>query len=170
MSGWWSGTWVGAQDDPAVADAMSTGSLIAIAKALLRQEMLAVGVPADAAVTDPTGSPSVIAALKGLLLQERDARAGNYKAVAASQTNAIVGTSGAVGDFIDRLIIFPASVSPGAVTLTDGTTAIASFPGGTASLSTLAPIVVPVGAHSVNGAWKITTGASVSVLAVGKLT
>jgi hypothetical protein len=42
--------------------------------------------------------------------------------------------------------------------------------GGTTALPTLAPIIVPLGAFSVDGPWKITTGANVSVIAIGNFT
>lgn len=91
----------------------------------------------------------------------------NYETVAASQTAQVLGVTGGAGDFLARLIIVPASVSPGAVALLDGSTSINVLPGGTNSLTELKPIVVEVCTTSVNGAWKITTGANVSVIAVG---
>ena len=90
-----------------------------------------------------------------------------YETVAASQTAQVLGNSGAIGDYISRLIIIPASVSPGVVALLDNATSINILPGGASSLTELKPIVVEIGARSVSGAWKITTGANVSVIAVG---
>jgi hypothetical protein len=92
-----------------------------------------------------------------------------YVAVAASQTNAALGAAGAIGDYLEGFLIIPAVAACGAVTIKDNTTAVISFPGGgTTALPTLAPIWVPVGAYSALGGWTVTTGASVSVLAVGK--
>ena len=63
----------------------------------------------------------------------------------------------------------PASTSPGAVSIADdGGTAITIFAGGGSSLSSLAPFTVALGAKSTSGAWKVTTGASVSVVAFGQ--
>lgn len=96
-----------------------------------------------------------------------------YQAVAASQTATVLQTStGAIGDYLSHCDIYPTSTSPGVVTVFDNTNAAAGsailFPGGATSLSNLAPISVPVGAVSTAGAWKVTTGASVSVVCYGK--
>lgn len=97
-------------------------------------------------------------------------QAVTYETVAASQTAQVIGPTGAAGDYIKRLIIIPASVSPGVVTLLDNATSINILPGGTNSLTELKPIVVDLDMFSVSGAFKITTGASVSVIAVGVFT
>jgi hypothetical protein len=89
-----------------------------------------------------------------------------YETVAASQTAQALGATGKTGDIIERLIIIPATVTAGAVTLLDNATSISVFVSGT--LPSLAPIVIELGVPSVSGAWKITTGASVSVIAVGQ--
>lgn len=96
-----------------------------------------------------------------------------YQAVAASQTATVLQTStGATGDYLSHCDIYPTSTSPGVVTVFDNTNAAAGsailFPGGASSLSNLAPIPVPVGAVSTAGAWKVTTGANVSVVCYGK--
>jgi hypothetical protein len=92
----------------------------------------------------------------------------NYETVAASQTGQVLGLVGAVGDYIERLIIVPGTTGPGLVTIIDGSTSIAVMvTGGT---TTLAPIVVELGVYSASGVWSITTGANVSVIAVGKFT
>jgi hypothetical protein len=93
----------------------------------------------------------------------------DYEAVAASQTTQALGPVGAAGDILVRLIIIPATTSPGAVAIKDGAnTAITVFTGGASSVTTLTPIVVDIGARSTAGAWQVTTGAAVSVLAVGR--
>lgn len=91
-----------------------------------------------------------------------------YEAVSASATDQVVGATGAAGDFLAQIIIQPATTGAGTVTVKDGTTAIFTFTSGT--LSNLAPIIVPLGLTSVNGAWKISTGTNVSVLACGRFT
>lgn len=94
-----------------------------------------------------------------------------YETVAASQTAQALGATGGVGDFLKRLIIVPASVSPGAVAIKDGGGSdITVFPGGANSLTELKPFVVEIDAKSDDGAWKVTTGANVSVIAVGNFT
>ncbi len=42
--------------------------------------------------------------------------------------------------------------------------------GGTTALTDVRPFTVEIGTKSVNGAWKITTGANVSVMAMGDFT
>lgn len=95
-----------------------------------------------------------------------------YQAVAASQTATVLQSStGATGDYISHCKIYPTSTSPGVVTVFDNTNTAANsvvlFPGGSSSLSNLATIVEVVGAISRNGAWKVTTGANVSVVCFG---
>jgi hypothetical protein len=92
-------------------------------------------------------------------------RGEKYETVAAGQTAQVLGTVGGIGDVIDRLIITPATTTPGVVTLLDDDTSIPIMIGGT---FTLTPIVVELGMKSVSGAWKVTTGANVTVIAVGK--
>ena len=92
-----------------------------------------------------------------------------YETVAASQSDQVLGGAGAAGNIISKLIIVPATTSPGAVSIKDGAGgAITVFTGGATSVSSLAPIVVLLDAVSTSGAWKVTTGANVSVIAVGK--
>lgn len=95
---------------------------------------------------------------------------GNYETVAASQSAQIIGATGAAGDYLVGLLIVPATTAAGAVSVTDGTgSAITVFAGGgTTALTTLIPFFVPLGMRSITGAWKVTTGANVSVIAVGK--
>lgn len=97
-----------------------------------------------------------------------------YKAVAASATATLFGATGASGDYLDGVLIIPATAAAGAVSITDGSgSAITIFAGGgTTALPTLAPFFVPIGAISSGGAggWKVTTGTNVSVIGVGNFT
>jgi hypothetical protein len=91
-----------------------------------------------------------------------------YETVAASQTDQAMGASGAVGDILSGVLIVPATTSPGAVSIKDGSgSAITIFTGGASSVSNLVPFYVAVGARSSSGAWKITTGANVSAIGLG---
>lgn len=92
---------------------------------------------------------------------------GQYQLVAASQTTKALGTTGKTGDFLESFTIVAATTTPGAVTVFDGTTAIYTMPAGTA---TVLPYTnrIEVRAYSTTGAWNITTGANVSVVAVGQ--
>jgi len=95
----------------------------------------------------------------------------NYETVAAGQTAQALGPTGAVGDLLERLIIVPAVAAAGAVDLLDGNTSINIYAGGAVTaLPNLQPIVVDIKAKSVSGAWKITTGANVSVIGIGSFT
>lgn len=97
-----------------------------------------------------------------------------YVTVAASQTAATI--SSAEGAYLQRLVIIPATVSPGVVTLYDGTgtgqVTIMAFAGGANSVTELKPIVVELGIRSravgdTTHGFYVTTGANVSVIAVG---
>jgi hypothetical protein len=96
-----------------------------------------------------------------------------YKAVAASATATLLGATGASGDWLDSVLVIPATTSPGAVSITDGGgSAITVFTGGATSVSDLRPFSVLVRAVSSGGAggWKVTTGANVSVIGIGNFT
>lgn len=92
--------------------------------------------------------------------------------VVASQTKkALSSASGGTGakyDYLSHIVIQPLSTSPGEATVFDNATEVYSFPGGTDSVSNLAPVIVMLGADSKIGPWKITTGANVEVTAFGK--
>lgn len=97
--------------------------------------------------------------------------ASTYNTIAASQTAQALtgGSGGATGDYLSQCTIVPATTAPGVVTIYDNSTSIYAYPGGgTTALTTLVPFTIPVGAVSVSGAWKVTTGANVSVVCVGK--
>lgn len=94
--------------------------------------------------------------------------ANEYEDVAASQTAQPIGADGAgAGQHISHLVVMPATTSPGAVALLDGDASTTIFAGGADSVSNLVPFTVFLGCDSKNGQWKITTGANVSVRAVG---
>ncbi len=90
-----------------------------------------------------------------------------YETVAASQTAQVLGTAGATGDLLSGLLVIPATTSPGNVIILDSSTSITVFAGGSSSVSNLVPFFIPIGAISVNGPWKVTTGSNVSVVASG---
>jgi hypothetical protein len=94
----------------------------------------------------------------------------NYEAVPASTTAQVMGGAGAIGDLLNGLLIIPATTSPGAVSILDNATSMTVFTGGASSVGSLVPFFVPIGARSVSGPWKVTTGANVSVVAVGSFT
>jgi hypothetical protein len=86
-----------------------------------------------------------------------------YEAVAASQTGQVLGGTGATGDYLHRVVVAVATAATSTVSVIDGSTTILDIPANT-----------PIGVYDIelnsvsrNGVWKITTGAGVSVLAVG---
>jgi hypothetical protein len=93
-----------------------------------------------------------------------------YETVAASQTAQVLGGAGAVGDVLHGLLVVPATTSPGAIAILDGSTSVTVFTGGATSVADLKPFFIPLKLKSVNGAWKVTTGAAVSVVASGDFT
>ncbi len=101
-----------------------------------------------------------------------DAQAGEYETIAASQTNQVMGATGAYGDYLAALLVVPATTSPGAITIKDGSggSAITVFTGGTSSVSNLVPFPIPLGLLATSNGWRVTTGANVSVVAIGNFT
>lgn len=91
-----------------------------------------------------------------------------YETVAASQTAQALGATGATGDFLSHVIIQPTTTAAGTVTILDNATVIFTFTTGT--LGDLRPLVIPISAFSVSGAWKITTGANVTATGFGDFT
>jgi len=96
----------------------------------------------------------------------------DYEAVPASTTG-VLGSTGAVGDYLSRILLIPGSTTGavGTVSIRDGSTAAAMNVFVTsAAFSNNLPISIPLGAKSVVGAWNVLTGANVSAIAFGKFT
>jgi len=93
---------------------------------------------------------------------------GEFETVAASQTAQALGATGAIGDYIERIVLQPAHVAAGTTTLLNGTTVVFTFTTGT--LPTLAPMTVELGMVATEAGWKVTTGTSIAVLAIGNFT
>jgi hypothetical protein len=96
----------------------------------------------------------------------------DYKPVAAGVTNSMLGTTGAVGDYLGGVLIIPGTTAAGFVSIKDGAIgAMTIFAGGgTTPLGALVPFFVPIGAKSTNAGWQVSTGANVTVIAVGDFT
>lgn len=139
----------------ALADAAAANGASGTALAYLRSIK-------DAATDTTTQSPVKVLAYTAN---------SKYKAIAASASAAVIGATGATGDYLSHVLVIPATTSPGAVSITDGTgSAITIFAGGASSVASLVPFAVPVGAVSTTGAWKATTGTNVSIIGFGNLT
>ncbi len=91
----------------------------------------------------------------------------DYETIAASQTDQVLGPTGGAGDILETLVIIPATTGAGTVQIQDGAgTEITVFATGT--LADLSPIVLHLHMRSTAGAWKITTGANVSAIGIGR--
>ena len=92
-----------------------------------------------------------------------------YEHVATGQTAKVLGATGAKGDYLHRLICTVTTSATGNVVIVDGS--------GTGILThTVLPALagtgvnvynIEINAVSADGAWKVTTGAGVEVMAVG---
>lgn len=89
-----------------------------------------------------------------------------YEHVAASATAQVLGATGAAGDYLHRLIITVSTAATSTVSLLDDTSSHVLL----AANSAIGVYSVEVNSKSVNGAWKITTGAGAEVLAIGNFT
>lgn len=134
---------------------------------------VAGGTPQDTNLTQVGGaavSLGIKARAASIPTVLADISAGEYETVAASQTAQVLGATGATGDYLSGLLVIPATTSPGNVLILDNATSITVFAGGASSVLSLIPFFIPIGAYSVSGAWKVTTGANVSVFATGNFT
>lgn len=126
------------------------------------------GIMAEASAAYLMGPNGTAVASKTNPVPIAQYNAGEYKTVAASQTDQVLGATGAIGDYLDRVNIFVATAATAAVTIKDGATTIASFansPGGGIGVYS-----VPFGIRAVGAGFSITTGAGSSVIAIGDFT
>lgn len=89
-----------------------------------------------------------------------------YEHVAASATAQVLGATGVAGDYLHRLIITVSATATSTVSLLDNNASHVLL----AANSAIGVYSVEVNSKSVNGAWKITTGAGAEVLAIGNFT
>ena len=89
-----------------------------------------------------------------------------YEHIAASATAQVLGATGAAGDYLHRLIITVSTSLTGTVALLDNNASHVLV----AANSAIGVYSVEVNSKSVNGAWKVTTGAGAEVLAIGNFT
>jgi len=89
-----------------------------------------------------------------------------YEHVAVSQSLQVLGGTGAAGDYVHRLVCTVSTASTALVQIKDGTgtthTLLPNSPGGGIGVYN-----IELNAVSRNGAWQVTTGAGVEVLAIG---
>jgi hypothetical protein len=89
-----------------------------------------------------------------------------YEHVAASQTAQVLGTTGATGDYLHRLVITVGTAATSTVSLLDNTSSHVLVAANTA----IGVYSIEINTFSKNGAWKVTTGAGAEVLAIGNFT
>lgn len=88
-----------------------------------------------------------------------------YEAVAAGQTNQVLGTAGSVGDLLSQLVVTVTTSATGTVDIQDGNgTAVNVVPANTP----IGVYVIHLGIRSKVGAWSITTGAGAQAIASGQ--
>jgi len=90
----------------------------------------------------------------------------SYEIIAANQTDVPLGTVGAKNDFVEGLLAVVTTPATSQVQIRDGGgarfTVFPNSPGGGVGTYT-----IPLGLTSKDGPWSITTGAGVSVIAIG---
>lgn len=95
----------------------------------------------------------------------------DYEAVAAGQTDQILGPVGRKGDILRQLIVTVNTLGAGgAVSIKDGDGAAIPI---TSATTPAGVYVVTLGAVAVNAntpGWKVTTGANATAVAVGRFT
>lgn len=93
----------------------------------------------------------------------------DYETVAASQTDQVLGGAGKAGDILERLVITVGTAATAAVSIKDGSgSAIPIMPNSPGQ--GIGVYCVEIGARSTGGAWKVTTGAGSTVVAIGRFT
>jgi hypothetical protein len=97
-----------------------------------------------------------------------DSYIADRETVAAGQTAQAMGDVGAKGDWLSHVIFQPTTTAAGTSTILDDSTVLFTYTTGT--LADLRPIIVPINLKSINGAWKITTGANMTATAFGDFT
>lgn len=98
-------------------------------------------------------------------LQPVEVGGSDYEVVGASAAAQVLGTAGALNDFLARLIVTVSTPATATLSITDGAgAAIPIVPANTVA----GVYVVEIGVRSVSGPWKVTTGAGLTAVAVGQ--
>lgn len=91
----------------------------------------------------------------------------DYETIAAGQTDQVIGPAGAAGDILQRLIVTVDTAATGTASIKDGSGSAIPI---TAANTPIGVYIVEIGARSRSGAWKVTTGAGATAVAVGAFT
>jgi hypothetical protein len=90
-----------------------------------------------------------------------------YETVAAGQTDQVLGTNGGAGDYLEGLLCVVATAATSTVQIQDGAgSEITVLPANVGA--GIGSYYLPIKAISTAGAWSVTTGAGVSVVATGR--
>lgn len=87
-----------------------------------------------------------------------------YETVAVSQTDQVLGNVGKTGNLLEKLVVTVSTAATSTVSIKDGSGAAISV---VAANTPIGVYSIDIGAASAAGAWKVTTGAGASVIAVG---
>ena len=90
-----------------------------------------------------------------------------YETVAASQTAQVLGNTGATGDNLHRILVNVTATATSAFTILDNAVTVLSVANSVLANGVYA---YQFDAASQNGAWKVTTGSGVNIIAIGKFT
>lgn len=94
-----------------------------------------------------------------------------YETVAISTSDQVLGTAGAAGDYLERLVIVVSIAATSQVSIKDGASgaSIIVFPNNPGG--GIGTYVVDLGLRATGaGGWRVTTGAGASVIATGDFT
>ena len=95
-----------------------------------------------------------------------------FETVAANVSTAqMLGSTGAIGDTLEALLVIPSATTVGAITVGYGSTSITVYAGGTIGTD-LKPFIIALFdiATPSDGGWKVTTGAGATLVAFGNFT
>lgn len=96
----------------------------------------------------------------------------DYEAVAASQTDQIMGATGAVGDVLNAVIVSVATAATGTCSIKDGNGSAIPLTAANTPIGVYTVILGPgiVAKAATTPGWKITTGAGATAIGVGRFT
>jgi hypothetical protein len=90
---------------------------------------------------------------------------GEYEYVSTSSASIVLGSTGAAGDYLGKMVCIVVSSASSLTRIHDGTTTLTVLQNGT----TPGTYVVPLGIKSTSGGWSVSTGTT-GVIAVGAFT
>lgn len=92
----------------------------------------------------------------------------DYEAVAAGQTDQVLGPTGKKGDILERVIVTVSAAATGTCSMKDGSGSAIPL---TAANTPIGVYTITIGARSAaTGGWSLTTGAGATAVAVGRFT